>query len=75
MSSSVHVLGDKNKDAHIFRSLQTVLKKIVQAEKAVVQNGRTRRKSEILTINPLTPELNHSAQRCLTRLFTGDFAS
>jgi hypothetical protein len=26
-------------------------------------------------INPLTPELNPSAQRCLTRLFTGDFAS
>jgi hypothetical protein len=26
-------------------------------------------------INPLTPELNPSAQRCLTRLYTGDFAS
>jgi hypothetical protein len=27
-------------------------------------------------INPLTPELNPSAQRCLTRCsFTGDFAS
>jgi hypothetical protein len=25
--------------------------------------------------NPLTPELNLSAQRCLTRFFTGDFAS
>jgi hypothetical protein len=25
--------------------------------------------------NPLTPELNPSAQRCLTRSFTGDFAS
>jgi hypothetical protein len=25
--------------------------------------------------NPLTPELNPSAQRCLTRFFTGDFAS
>jgi hypothetical protein len=25
--------------------------------------------------NPLTPELNPSAQRCLTRYFTGDFAS
>jgi hypothetical protein len=25
-------------------------------------------------INPLTPELNPSAQRCLTRIFTGDFA-
>jgi hypothetical protein len=24
--------------------------------------------------NPLTPELNPSAQRCLTRFFTGDFA-
>jgi hypothetical protein len=26
-------------------------------------------------INPLTMELNPSAQRCLTRFFTGDFAS
>jgi hypothetical protein len=26
-------------------------------------------------IIPLTPELNPSAQRCLTRIFTGDFAS
>jgi hypothetical protein len=25
--------------------------------------------------NPLTPELNPSAQRCLTKFFTGDFAS
>jgi hypothetical protein len=25
--------------------------------------------------NPLTPELNPSAQRCLTRFFTGNFAS
>jgi hypothetical protein len=27
------------------------------------------------TVNPLTPELNPSAQRCLTRFFTGDFAA
>jgi hypothetical protein len=26
-------------------------------------------------INPLTPELNSSPQSCLTRFFTGDFAS
>jgi hypothetical protein len=26
-------------------------------------------------VNPLTQELNPSAQRCLTRFFTGDFAS
>jgi hypothetical protein len=26
-------------------------------------------------INPSTPELNSSAQRCLTRFFTWDFAS
>jgi hypothetical protein len=24
-------------------------------------------------VNPLTPELNPSAQRCLPRFFTGDF--
>jgi hypothetical protein len=28
-----------------------------------------------LVINPLTPEFNPSAQRCLTRFFTQDFAS
>jgi hypothetical protein len=28
-----------------------------------------------LVINPLTLELNPSAQRCLKRFFTGDFAS
>jgi hypothetical protein len=26
-----------------------------------------------VVINPLTPELNPSAQRCLARFFTGDF--
>jgi hypothetical protein len=26
-------------------------------------------------LNPMKPELNPSSQRCLTRLFTGDFAS
>jgi hypothetical protein len=30
---------------------------------------------QYVMINPLTPELNPSAQRCLTRFFTGDFAS
>jgi hypothetical protein len=29
----------------------------------------------IVKLNPLTPELNPYAQRCLTRFFTGDFAS
>jgi hypothetical protein len=29
----------------------------------------------VITINPLMPELNPSAQRCLTRCFIGDFAS
>jgi hypothetical protein len=28
-----------------------------------------------VVVNPLTPELNSSAQRCLTRFFTGDFGS
>jgi hypothetical protein len=32
-------------------------------------------KMNVLTFNPLTPELNPSAQRCLTRFLTGDFAS
>jgi hypothetical protein len=30
---------------------------------------------QVHRLNPLTPELNPSAQRCLTRFFTGDFAS
>jgi hypothetical protein len=29
----------------------------------------------LCNFNPLTPELNPSAQRCMTRFFTGDFAS
>jgi hypothetical protein len=29
----------------------------------------------VLLFSPLTPELNPSAQRCLKRFFTGDFAS
>jgi hypothetical protein len=27
------------------------------------------------SVNPLTPELNPYAQRCLMKFFTGDFAS
>jgi hypothetical protein len=30
---------------------------------------------QTMKINPLTPELNPPAQRCLTRIFIGDFAS
>jgi hypothetical protein len=30
---------------------------------------------EVICNNPLMPELNPSAQRCLTRFFTGDFDS
>jgi hypothetical protein len=29
----------------------------------------------LVLLNPSTPELNPSAQRCLTRFFTRDFAS
>jgi hypothetical protein len=32
-------------------------------------------KEEKVYINPSTPELNPSAQRCLTGFFTGDFVS
>jgi hypothetical protein len=35
----------------------------------------TLRGKEIEVVNPLKPELNPSAQRCLTRFFTGDFVS
>jgi hypothetical protein len=31
--------------------------------------------ADIWKINPLTPELNPSAQRCLMRYLTGDFGS
>jgi hypothetical protein len=31
--------------------------------------------NQMIWINPLTPELNPSAQRCLARNFTGDYAS
>jgi hypothetical protein len=38
---------------------------------------RQGRRSKLLLdeFNPLTPEINPSAQRCLARNFTGDFAS
>jgi hypothetical protein len=32
-------------------------------------------RESLVNINPLTLKLNPSAQRCLTKLFTGDFAS
>jgi hypothetical protein len=34
-----------------------------------------RKIKEMTSVNPLTPELNPSAQHCLTRFYTGDFAS
>jgi hypothetical protein len=40
-----------------------------------VQAPETHLSSNCAIINPLMPELNPSAQRCLTRFFTGDFAS
>jgi hypothetical protein len=53
--------------------------KILTVEKCVRKSFYTERCSEFAAwfpgINPLTPELNPTAQRCLTRIFTGDFAS
>jgi hypothetical protein len=42
-----------------------------------MKDGMQRRWWEVSEnlINPLTPELNPSAQHCLTKFFTGDFAS
>jgi hypothetical protein len=42
-----------------------------------VQEGLQHTQTSIFptNVNPLTPELNPSAQRCLKRFFTGDFAS
>jgi hypothetical protein len=42
----------------------------VKTTEQMLLNGRFTQ-----VLNPLTPELNPSAQRCLTRFFTGDFAS
>jgi hypothetical protein len=36
---------------------------------------RGRQWMKYFSLNPLTPELNPSAQHCLTRFFNGDFAS
>jgi hypothetical protein len=41
----------------------------------LMQAKCARRRIATFLINPLTPELNPSVQRCLTRYFTGDFAS
>jgi hypothetical protein len=50
---------------------------VCSANNLLSQDAQTKRFqiSRAFRINPLTPELNPSAQRCLTRLFTGDFAS
>jgi hypothetical protein len=40
-----------------------------------LSDSDTRNGCLCLFINPLTPEINPSARRCLTRIFTGDFAS
>jgi hypothetical protein len=37
------------------------------------EEGREDARRNEQRINPLTPELNPSAQRCLPRFFTGDF--
>jgi hypothetical protein len=41
----------------------------------LLSNNKTQILPATLFINPLMPELNPSAQCCLTRFFTGDFAS
>jgi hypothetical protein len=38
-------------------------------------NDENYKKKSSYYFNPLKPELNPSAQRCLTRFYTGDFAS
>jgi hypothetical protein len=41
----------------------------------LLTRNQSRLGKQYRNINPLTPELNPSVQRCLTRFFTGDFAS
>jgi hypothetical protein len=43
--------------------------------KSAICVGHNGEKQLVIIVNPLTPELNASAQRCLTRFLTGDFAS
>jgi hypothetical protein len=66
-------------------SVSVALNLIRNADKSLVKipnpdtSGRTDRnvgaKYSLFVLNLLTPELNPSTQRCLTRFFTGDFAS
>jgi hypothetical protein len=44
-------------------------------EQEILRTCRTAFSEESAVVNPLTPELNPSAQRCLTRFFTGEFVS
>jgi hypothetical protein len=44
-------------------------------ENVVSFSKTTRLRMPNASFNPLTPELNPFAQRCLTRFFTADFAS
>jgi hypothetical protein len=50
-------------------TMLSIISKIMPHSEALVLDNNMH------IINPLTLELNPSAQRCLTRFFTGDFAS
>jgi hypothetical protein len=49
--------------------------KIFRSQKKIIIPKKRNSTSAESFINPLTPELNPSAQGCLTRFFTGEFTS
>jgi hypothetical protein len=60
--------------------VQTEQCHIVSLESARFRFCKSAQEEHVLLVlkdylNPLTPELNPSAQRCLTSFFTGNFAS
>jgi hypothetical protein len=55
--------------------LATLLQKTMACVKLFKYPSHGNLHSSLVGMDPLTSELNPSAQRCLTKLFTGDFAS
>jgi hypothetical protein len=51
--------------------IRQVQKRFSQKE---VRGAVVSRLYNVTAVKPLTPELNPSSQRCLTRFFTGEFA-
>jgi hypothetical protein len=70
-SKSYYFRDKVSEERRTLRTHRNTSERMNQIRRTVCNINTTRD----IRINPLTPESNTSAQRCLTRFFTGDFAS